>query len=92
LEDAKKIIDAWFKERQEVKEWQTHKQEIAKNKGWTETILGRKRNLKEFFAPGAGVMKEGMGNRRAINTPIQGSAADIVNSAMVKIARNPRLK
>lgn len=33
-----------------------------------------------------------MAKRRAINTPIQGGAADIVNASMVKIARNPRLK
>jgi DNA polymerase I len=65
---------------------------MAQQKGWTETILGRKRNLKEFFVESGNIMKLGMGNRRAINTPIQGSAADIVNSAMVKIARNQKLK
>lgn len=57
----------------------------------TETLLGRVRNLKNFFNKNNNIYSsklEGMGNRRAINTPIQGGAADIVNASMVKIARN----
>ena len=56
----------------------------------TSTLLGRNRKLDKYF----GINHDskgrlaGMGNRRAINTPVQGGAADIVNAAMVKIAKN----
>jgi DNA polymerase-1 len=54
-------------------------------------LLGRFRNLDKFFTPSAtlsaGSLK-GMRNRRAINTPIQGGAADIVIAAMVNLNKN----
>ncbi len=55
--------------------------------------MGRHRKLDKFY-DGNDVNKKklGMANRRAINTPIQGGAADIVNASMVKIFRNARLK
>ena len=66
----------------------------AKEKLYTETLLGRKRKLDFFYTSSNDSSKklEGMGNRRAINTPIQGGAADIVNASMVKIAQNQTLK
>ena len=61
----------------------------------TQTLLGRVRKLDKFFPKNepnmtSAIKKKlnGMGNRRAINTPIQGGAADIVNASMVKIAQN----
>jgi DNA polymerase-1 len=53
----------------------------------TQTLLGRYRKLDKFFVKG-GKSMIGMRKRRAINTPIQGGAADIVIAAMVKIHYN----
>ena len=93
IDEAKLVISSWFRERKEVEVWQKEKKLKAKKTLVTETLMGRKRNLKNFFKKVDPSKKlEGMGNRRAINTPIQGGAADIVNASMVKIAQNARLK
>ena len=66
-------------------------QDIASKKKYTQFLLGRYRKLERFFKT-TDKSAKGMWMRRAINTPIQGGAADIVIAAMIKIARNDRLK
>lgn len=87
------MIKAWFKDRPEVEKWQKDKQSIAKKDKYTQTLLGRFRRLDKFFS---GVSSKGslfgMGLRRAINTPIQGGAADIVIAAMVKLHHDEELR
>lgn len=62
------------------------KQNIAQKNKLTQTLLGRYRKLDKFFSTKFGAKSMiGMRQRRAINTPIQGGAADIVVAAMVKI-------
>lgn len=97
LIEAQNTVDLWYKDRPEVKEWQRIVQQIAFEKGWTKTLLGRYRNLTKHFQQeeGSSFSKGGQkehGLRAAINTPIQGGAADIVIAAMVKINRDQRLK
>ena len=82
-------MDIWYRERPEVKKWQEEAQYTASHKGWTKTLLGRYRNLSKFFETRR---LKNAGMRRAINTPIQGGAADVVIAAMVKIAKDPILE
>lgn len=86
-------MDAWYSDRPEVKSWQKKVKEIACEKGWTQTLLGRYRNLTKHLKPtidSNGNRKYGKdmghGLRVAINTPIQGGAADVVIAAMVKLS------
>ena len=80
-----------------MRAWQKRVQQIAIKKGWTQTLLGRYRNLTKHFDS---ALKQYEGNRNrighgmraAINTPIQGGAADIVIAAMVKLHRDDQLK
>jgi DNA polymerase-1 len=58
----------------------------------TQTLLGRYRKLDKFFSTKGGKWMIGMRKRRAINTPIQGGAADIVIASMVKIHYNEELR
>ena len=81
--EAKGIIEAYFAEFADLKAYQTRVVEEAKEKGYVETVLGRKRWLPDITSANAVV--RGFAERNAINAPIQGSAADIIKVAMVRI-------
>ena len=90
LEEAKHVLDRWYRERPEVKEWQEETIRTAKETGYTRTLMGRYRPLPDINSKNK--WKEGHMCRAAINTPIQGGAADIVMMAMLKIEKDERLK
>lgn len=90
LEEAKDVLDRWYRERPEVKEWQEETIRTAKETGYTRTLMGRYRPLPDINSKNK--WKEGHMCRAAINTPIQGGAADIVMMAMLKIEKDERLK
>jgi DNA polymerase-1 len=83
--EAKNIIDNYFVQYPKVKEYMNQSIQFAKEKGYVETILGRRRYLRDIHSKNATV--RGYAERNAINTPIQGSAADMIKIAMVNIHR-----
>jgi DNA polymerase-1 len=83
--EAKSIIEAYFTEFPDLKAYQTQVVETAKEKGYVETVLGRKRWLPDITSANAVV--RGFAERNAVNAPIQGSAADIIKVAMVRIQK-----
>jgi DNA polymerase-1 len=89
LDEAKATVDAWYNDRPEVKRWQEAQHKQAQAHGWVSTILGRQRQLPD--AMGAG-MKKAHALRAAINTPIQGGAADIAMLAMLRLDSSTVLK
>lgn len=83
--EAKEIIDNYFAQYPKVKEYMENSIAFAKERGYVETIMHRKRNLKDINSANAVV--RGHAERNAINAPIQGSAADIIKIAMINIAK-----
>ena len=83
--EAKEIIDSYFNNFSRVKEYMDQRIEAAREKGYVETIWGRKRFLENINSRNATL--RGMAERNAINAPIQGSAADIIKVAMLQIDR-----
>lgn len=81
--EAKDIITKYFIKYPGVKNYIDSTIESAKEKGYVETLLGRKRNMIELKSNNAMVRK--FGERAAINAPIQGTAADIVKIAMIEL-------
>jgi DNA polymerase-1 len=81
--EAKELIDGYFENFPKIKEYMDEQIELARNKGFVQTIKGRKRYLNDINS--ANGMVRGMAERNAINAPIQGSAADIIKMAMIKI-------
>ena len=81
--EAKDIIDAYFKEYPGIKAYMDLSIEKAQKNGYVETILGRRRYLRDINSANRTV--RGFAERNAINAPIQGSAADMIKLAMVKI-------
>jgi len=81
--EAQKFIDRYFAEHKKVKEYLTSVVEEAKERGLVETIFGRQRQIPELKSSDNNIFQTG--RRMALNTPIQGSAADIIKLAMVKI-------
>jgi len=81
--EAKEIIESYFEQFSRLKDYQTENIEFARKNGYVETILGRRRYLKDINSANAVV--RGFAERNAINAPIQGSAADIIKIAMIKI-------
>lgn len=86
--EAKELIDGYFATYPKIKEYMEKSIEVAREKGFVETLFGRKRMLPDIHSANATV--RGYAERNAINAPIQGTAADIIKIAMVRIAR--RLK
>lgn len=80
---SKDYIDQYLKRYSRVKSYMDSSILDAQNKGYAETLTGRRRVIKELNSKNR--IQRGIGERAAINTPIQGSAADIINSAMIAI-------
>lgn len=81
--EAKELIDNYFKTYSGIKKYIEKSINEARNKGYIETILKRKRYLPDINSHNATV--RGFAERNAINAPIQGSAADIIKIAMIAI-------
>jgi len=83
--EAKSYIDGYFEKYSNIKKYMTDIVEYGKNEGYVETLFGRRRYLPELKA--SNFIQRSAGERMAFNTPIQGSAADIIKIAMVKVYR-----
>lgn len=81
--EAKELIDGYFETFPDVKKYMDLSIENARNNGFVETIMGRKRYLADINSANAVV--RGVAERNAINAPIQGSAADVIKIAMINI-------
>ncbi len=81
--EAKEIIDTYFAQYPNVKQYMDNNINFAKEYGYVETILHRRRYLKDINS--ANAIVRGHAERNAINAPIQGSAADIIKIAMIHI-------
>lgn len=83
--EAQEIIDTYFKEYPAIKTFMDQTTERATTQGYTETISGRRRVLRNIDSRNA--MQRNNAARAAINTPIQGTAADMIKLAMVKVSK-----
>ncbi len=83
--EAKELIDEYFSTYPKVKEYMDRSIAVAREKGYTETMFGRRCHLPDINSHNATV--RGYAERNAINAPIQGSAADIIKVAMARIDR-----
>ncbi len=81
--EGKELIDGYFELYPGVKKYMEEAVEKARKKEYAETIMGRRRYLRDINSRNAVI--RGMAERNAINAPIQGSAADIIKMAMVCI-------
>lgn len=81
--EAENYIQEYFLKHKKVKEYMDSQISSCKENGYSETILGRKRPIHEINA--SAYMVRQLGERLAMNTPIQGSAADIIKIAMIKV-------
>ncbi|MCQ2241610.1 DNA polymerase I [Treponema sp.] len=83
--EAKNFIEQYFMTYSSVKKFLDDTKENAKNNGYVETITGRRRYIPEIRSSNKMVLQGA--ERIAINTPIQGSAADIVKTAMINVSK-----
>lgn len=81
--EAKEIIDAYFQEFPAVKEYMDGAIEKARKNEYVETILGRRRYLRDINS--RNMTMRGFAERNAINAPLQGSAADLIKVAMINV-------
>lgn len=84
-QQARKYIDSYLDRYVKVKEFMDHMVDSAREKGYVTTLLHRIRHLPEINSSNFNVRS--FGERMAMNTPIQGSAADIIKIAMVRVAQ-----
>ena len=88
--EAKEIIDNYKKEFPNIQQYMDQQINKAKEQGFVETLMGRKRWLRDINSSNFTV--RGFAERNAINSPIQGSAADMIKLAMIKIHREMKKK
>jgi len=88
--EAKKYIDSYLERYPKVKEYMSTIVQIAKEQGYVTTLLNRRRYLPELQSKN--YVTRSFGERVALNTPIQGSAADIIKIAMVNVHRELKKK
>lgn len=81
--EAKELIDSYFKTYPKVKEYMEKSVEVARERGYILTEFGRRRYLPDITSRNAVV--RGYAERNAVNAPIQGTAADIIKIAMIRI-------
>ena len=82
-DEAKMLIDGYFATFPEVHDYMEKSKEIARQQGYVTTLFGRRRYLPDINSHNATV--RGFAERNAINAPIQGTAADIIKVAMIRI-------
>ena len=81
--EAKKFIETYFETYPGIKDYMNTEIEEAHKNGYVITIMNRKRTIEELSS--SNYMQRSMGERMALNTPIQGSSADILKKAMIEI-------
>ena len=86
--EAKALIDAYYETYPRLKAYMAEQVHFAREHGYVETVLGRRRYLKDIHS-GNPVVR-GAAERNAVNAPIQGSAADIIKIAMLRIHQKLR--
>ena len=82
-DEAKMLIDGYFATFPQVHDYMEKSKEVARQKGYVTTLFGRRRYLPDINSHNATV--RGFAERNAINAPIQGTAADIIKVAMIRI-------
>ena len=83
--EARTIIDNYFVQYPAIKQYMDRSINFAKEHGYVETVMGRKRWLKDIYS--ANFTVRGYAERNAINMPIQGTAADMIKLAMIAVHR-----
>ncbi|MEC8683527.1 MAG: DNA polymerase I, partial [Bacteroidota bacterium] len=81
--ESKELIDTYYKTYPKLRNYISEQVDFARENGYVSTVLGRRRYLKDINSSNAVV--RGAAERNAVNAPIQGSAADIIKIAMIKI-------
>ncbi len=87
-EQAVQFIQSYYDLYPAVAEWRNHAIRLAEERGYTETLFGRRRPLPDIHSNNY-VVRE-FSKRAAINTPIQGTAADLIKLAMIEVERRLR--
>jgi DNA polymerase-1 len=88
--EAEETVRLWYADRFEVQEWQETYKKMAVEVGYVTTLMGRRRYLATAQARSKWELASVL--RGAINTPVQGGAADVVMCAMLNVRNNKRLK
>ena len=86
--DARALIDGYFLQYPGIRNYMTETVDLARQRGYVETVTGRRRYLPDLRS--ANATTRAAAERNAINMPIQGSSADLIKIAMVQIARVAR--
>ena len=85
VKQAKEYIDSYFSKYSGIKNWSARIIEETKQKGYVKTITGRIRYIPEINSSNKQIVS--FGERMALNTPVQGTSADIIKIAMINVSK-----